>query len=207
MSGRLAATALALAVVFGNLGAVFAQQFAPTGNPPEPAGLGTAPAPDSGTATSSVEQRQERLAAFNPGAATNKSGKDLAFPEAPAHSASAETRKAYQEALQAYYAYRQAGYEHRLGVFAWHSLSTKLIFVVVVLLVLAGVYFAAIQFHTDLRRRDDTDPETRPDPTEFSLSPFEFTVRSPVLGVIILAISLGFFYLYLIHVYPVRNVF
>jgi heme/copper-type cytochrome/quinol oxidase subunit 1 len=54
---------------------------------------------------------------------------------------------AYQATLQAYYAYRKTGYEHRLGVFAWQSLSTKVIFVVVLLLVLAGIYFAAIQFH------------------------------------------------------------
>ncbi|MGH6921170.1 MAG: hypothetical protein ACREJ0_26130, partial [Geminicoccaceae bacterium] len=103
----------------------------------------------------------------------------------------------------AYYAYRKAGYEHRLGVFAWQSLSTKIIFVVVLLLVLAGIYFAAIQFHAGLRRRDGADPAE----TELSLSLSEVKVRSPVLGVIILTISLAFFYLYLVHIYPIRNVF
>jgi hypothetical protein len=80
------------------------------------------------------------------------------------------------------------------------------IFVVVLLLVLAGIYFAAIQFHAGLRRRDAADP-AHPEETELSLSLKEVKVRSPVLGVIILTISLAFFYLYLVHVYPIRNVF
>ena len=47
----------------------------------------------------------------------------------------------------------------------------------------------------------------KPEETELSLSLREVKVRSPVLGVIILTISLAFFYLYLVHVYPIRNVF
>lgn len=207
MSGRLAAAVVTFAVLFGNPGAVIAQQFAPEAHPPEPAGLGAAPAHEDGAITPGVEQRQKRLGAFNPDAATKKSGEDLAFLEPPGPSASAKSQEAYQEALQAYYAYRQAGYERRLGVFAWNSLSTKLIFALVVLLVLAGVCFAAIQFHAGLRRRDHAEPEARQNETELSLSLSELKVRSPVLGVVILAISLAFFYLYLIYVYPVRNVF
>jgi hypothetical protein len=76
---------------------------------------------------------------------------------------------------------------------------------VVLLLVLAGIYFAAIQFHAGLRRGNG-DPG-KPEDTELSVSLSEFKVRSPVLGVIILTISLAFFYLYLVHVYPIQNVF
>jgi hypothetical protein len=32
-------------------------------------------------------------------------------------------------------------------------------------------------------------------------------LSSPVLGVIILALSLAFFYLYLVHVYPIEEIF
>jgi hypothetical protein len=34
-----------------------------------------------------------------------------------------------------------------------------------------------------------------------------FKISSPVLGVIILTLSLAFFYLYLVHVYPVSDTF
>jgi hypothetical protein len=176
---RLAALALALALI-ASQGIAIAQE-----------------------APSDADERRQRLEAFDPDSAA---GADLAFPDAPDPAASAETTEAHQATLQAYYAYRKAGYEHRLGVFEWQSLSTKVIFVVVLLLVLAGIYFAAIQFHAGLRRRDGADPAS-PEETELSLSLSEVKVRSPVLGVIILTISLAFFYLYLVHVYPIRNVF
>lgn len=149
--------------------------------------------------SSDAEQRRQRLEAFDPA-----SEPDLAFPEAPEPSAlTPATTEAYQASLQAYYAYRKAGYDQRLAVFAWQSLSSKIIFFVVLLLVLAGIYFAAIQFHIGLRRRDGAAPQE----TELSLSLSEIKVRSPVLGVIILTMSLAFFYLYLVHVYPIRDVF
>lgn len=170
------------------------------------AGIGLAFAQEGGEAPSEVDERRQRLEGFDPGGVADQGGADLAFPDAPDPAASAQTTEAYQATLQAYYAYRKAGYEHRLGVFAWQSLSTKIIFFVVLLLVLAGIYFAAIQFHAGLRRRDGTDP-AKPEETELSLSLREVKVRSPVLGVIILTISLAFFYLYLVHVYPIRNVF
>ena len=183
MRRRLGAAALALGLIVG-LGAALAQEGAET--------------------PSDVDERRQRLGQFDPDAAREQA--DLAFPDAPDPAASAATSEAYQATLQAYYAYRKAGYDQRLGVFAWQSLSTKIIFVVVLLLVLAGIYFAAIQFHAGLRRRDGADPAS-PEETELSLSLSEVKVRSPVLGVIILTISLAFFYLYLVHVYPIRNVF
>jgi hypothetical protein len=171
------------------------------------AGLGQAIAQEDDGTPSDVDERRQRLEAFDPSTATDRAGPDLAFPDAPdPRSASPETTAAYQATLQAYYAYRKAGYEHRLGVFEWQSLSTKVIFVVVLLLVLAGIYFAAIQFHAGLRRQGGAKPAS-PEETELSLSLREVKVRSPVLGVIILTISLAFFYLYLVHVYPIRDVF
>jgi hypothetical protein len=182
VSRRLGAAALVLCLIAG------------------PAAL----AQEAGDGAAEVDERRQRLEQFDPRAADQ--GADLAFPDAPGKAAaSPATREAYQETMQAYYAYRKAGYDQRLGVFAWQSLSTKIIFVVVLLLVLAGIYFAAIQFHAGLRR-DQANP-AQPDETELSLSLSEVKVRSPVLGVIILTISLAFFYLYLVHVYPIRDVF
>ena len=151
-----------------------------------------------------VQERIQRVEDYQLGAA-----EDLAFPDAPDRSTmSEETSAAYQDALRAYFSYRKRGYEHRSTVFAWQSLSTQIIFFVVLVLVFAGIYFAAMQFHAGMRRRGVSNHiPSQTDETEISLSLREFKVRSPVLGVIILALSLAFFYLYLVHVYPIRDVF
>lgn len=157
----------------------------------------------AGTVLPDLQQRIDRLRDFEAPAA-----EDLAVPDLPPDGAmTEETTAAYQQTLRAYYDYRQRGYEHRMGVFEWQSFSTKLIFAVVLILVFLGIYFAAIQFHVGLRRGGKSGAASEPEATELVLSLKELKVRSPVLGVIVLAISLAFFYLYLVHVYPIENVF
>jgi hypothetical protein len=122
-----------------------------------------------------------------------------------------EKQDRFQETLRAYYDYRRSGYDHRRSVFEWQLVSTKIIFVVLLTLVFAGICFAAIQFHHGLRKRGTGTEEEKPDVTEFVFSLKEFKVRSPVLGVIVRTLSLGFFYLYLVqylvYVYSIENVF
>lgn len=151
----------------------------------------------------SLEERIRRLRGIEAAA-----DEDLALPRAPdPRGLSEDTARQYQQTLQAYYAYRRSGYEHRLAVFEWQFFSTRAIFVVVLVLVFAGIYFAAIQFHHGLRSSDKTRQGNADESTEFVFSLREFKVRSPVLGVIVLTISLAFFYLYLVYVYPIENVF
>jgi hypothetical protein len=149
-----------------------------------------------------VEKRKHRLNEFQ------VPTEDIALPAPPeGHSLTESTEKAYQDALNAYYQYRQTGYDHRLRLFEWQTLSSKIIFVVVLALVASGIYFAAIQFHVGLRAGEQLKREGHPETTELVLSIKELKVRSPVLGVIVLAISLAFFYLYLVYVYPIEDVF
>ena len=115
------------------------------------------------------------------------------------------TYQAYLSSLQRYYQYRIHGFEHRQRVFEWQHVSTKIIFIVVIVLVLSGIYFAAVQFHHGITHRKPGDSEE--EATEFVASFKGVKVKSPVLGVIILVISLVFFYLYLVYVYPIVNVF
>ena len=133
--------------------------------------------------------------------------KDRMFPsQIGGISSDPNTYTTYLQALQEYYKYRISGLKHRQRVFDWQLLSSKIIFFVVVTLVLAGVYFAAVQFHVGLKSKNiqgDTQMET----TEFSASMEGIKVSSPILGVIILALSLGFFYLYLVFVYPISEIF
>ncbi|MGR9054122.1 MAG: hypothetical protein ACU84J_15900 [Gammaproteobacteria bacterium] len=128
---------------------------------------------------------------------------DPMLPESPESVfADQSTLQAYRQSLKAYYGYRQSGLEHRSKVFQWQLLSAKLIFVVVLILVAAGIYFAAVQFHYGMKRQNGESMQT-----ELSATTEGLKVSSPVLGVIILVISLAFFYLYLVYVYPIEDIF
>jgi len=118
------------------------------------------------------------------------------------------TKEKYLAALREYYNYRITGLQHRQRVFEWQLFSSKVIFIVVLLLVSTGIYFAAVQFHSGLgRRAKATGASEGEEVTEFAASLKGVKVKSPVLGVIILVISLAFFYLYLAYVYPIENIF
>lgn len=88
-------------------------------------------------------------------------------------------------------------------------------FFVVVCLVVAGVYFSWVQFRGVIdraRQRNSTtvgevagqDPEASLR-TDLEASTQGLKVSSPILGVIILVLSMAFFYLYLVFVYPIRD--
>lgn len=164
--------------------------------------------PDGGSAPSAADVAAERAARLAEIAASGPVRTDAAARESqpaeppPGIAFDAETEAAYQRAWQAYYDYRTDGYAQRKGVFAWQDVSTKITFFVVIGLVLAGVYFAAVQFHVGMRSGREPGEAGE---VEFSVKGFK--VRSPVLGVIVLSISLAFFYLYLVYVYPIQNVF
>ncbi len=141
------------------------------------------------------------------------------LPEAPSGVVLGDpaTKQAYLEAMKKYYAYRADGYAYRSRVFEWQLFSSRLIFAVVLLLVLAGVYFAAVQFHVALRaiRRPVRQPGGEGTAqgeagnvlaSEFEVSAKGIAVKSSVLGVVVLALSLAFYYLYLVYVYPISNV-
>jgi hypothetical protein len=123
----------------------------------------------------------------------------------------AEIRPEVTAAMREYYRYRVSGFRHRREVFDWQLLSSKVIFWVVILLVTAGIYFSGVQFHAALRRPPATAGEKERagegigGQLEASLSGIK--VSSPVLGVIILAISFLFFYLYLVRVHPISDIF
>jgi hypothetical protein len=81
-------------------------------------------------------------------------------------------------------------------VFEWQFYSTVILFLVVVTLVSFGLYFAYIQFILSSHMVDET-------PQELKISAHEVVLKSSFLGVVILAFSLAFFFLYLRYVYPI----
>jgi hypothetical protein len=141
--------------------------------------------------------------------------------------------------------FRSANYSYTMRVYEWQQLSSQIIFSLVVLLVLAGLYFSWLQFQDDLRHRDLVDrlradlrraPASAPAGTagtagdaraappgegkdagpaaqdevpaqhHVKLGTSGIEVSSSVLGIVILVLSLGFFYLYLVYVYPITEV-
>lgn len=113
--------------------------------------------------------------------------------EAPYAAASPELQNAAV-------AYQIASLKHRQAVFAWQLTTTRIIFWMVLALVLSGVAFSAIQFAVALRRKSDFND------AEIAMGVEGVKVRSQFLGIITLALSLGFFYLYLKTVYPISQV-
>ena len=112
-----------------------------------------------------------------------------------------QTNARYQESLRASYDFRIYSYTQAKRTFDWQYWSSKVIFWVVLLLVGAGLAFSALQFYLGYRAGTAKVEE----------STFEATlqgvkVSSSVLGVIVLTISIVFFYLYLKYVYPITNV-
>ena len=133
----------------------------------------------------------------------NADSEDTDFMPTPVHPAwlDEEGQQAQRNAFAAYYRYRSDGFDHRRRVFEWQLLSSRVIFVLVVSLVAAGVYFSWLQFRQGLSGKGGTAPETT-----FEATGTGIKVSSPVLGVIILTISLAFFYLYLVYVYPIEEI-
>lgn len=134
-------------------------------------------------------------------AISDKDGPQLAPDIVSPEYLDAETKAALQRSLTAYYDYRTSGFEHRRQVFAWQLLSSKIIFASVIALVAVGLYFSWLQFRVSLAGSGSAETTT----IEASTSGLK--VSSPILGVIILTLSLVFFYLYLIYVYPIVEIF
>ena len=114
-------------------------------------------------------------------------------------STKAQCWQAYRASLH----YYETGLAHRTLVFEWQHRSSIIIFFVVHSLVAAGLFFAWLQFRKDLRARSTA---AEPGHT-VELSATGLKVSSNVLGLMILALSLGFFYLYLDVVYPIKEIF
>lgn len=89
--------------------------------------------------------------------------------------------------------------KNRQNIITRQQTTGSIIFILVIVLVLSGLTFSAIQFYIALKsaKRKVSLPDTS---LKASLSGVE--VSSSVLGVIILTISIVFFYLYLNKVYP-----
>jgi hypothetical protein len=125
-----------------------------------------------------------------------------------------ETRAKEQAAVRARYDYQAFSFAHAQRTFDFQYSSGRVIFWVVLLIVFAGLAFSAVQFYVGLHHPLDSRAKAdgkESAATEDCVSEFEATLqgiklKSSVLGLIILAMSMVFFYLYLKYVYPITNI-
>jgi glucose uptake protein GlcU len=80
-------------------------------------------------------------------------------------------------------------------VYAWQHISSIIIFYVVIFLVLVGVLFSWLQFKAAAYKAESE---------ELDASMKGVKITSSTLGVVILVLSMCFFYLYLRYVYPIN---
>jgi len=169
----------------------------------------------TGRAAAAGTTPRDPLAAADSAAKQLASDPDFAMtlPQAMGSESTDSLAREYRlEAVRSYYQGVAFGNRHRAEVFRWQHLSTRVIFFMVHVLVLAGLYFSWMQFRDDLVRRRRADARARDakaaapaadDKTTLKASLQGVEVSSSILGVIILVVSLLFFYLYLVHVYPI----
>jgi hypothetical protein len=160
----------------------------------------------------------------------NCKGKTEVVPAVAAPSAEVTMSRLEQKAINAEWEYRAYSWQHTRNVFVWQYWSGIVIFFVSVLLVVAGIVFAAWQLRYSMRlgskRMEVMDAHaavlnaaaaagdgtaasaaaSEPSDTTLKISATGLEVHSATLGVIILAFSMGFFYMYLKYVYPIQLV-
>ena len=100
---------------------------------------------------------------------------------------------------------QEAQYRHTQKVFEWQLTSSHIIFWVVIVLVLFGIVLSWLQFTKSGKQLTDAKGDPVSSVLKFSFKE-GIQITSPVLGVLILVISLAFFYLYLVEVYQIRVV-
>ena len=147
----------------------------------------------------------------------------LAAGGAAGNRAQEQWEAGYRKLTAAQEEYATFSMQHAEDTYRWQHFSTQVIFCVVILLMLAGIVFSWIQFRQGMHPPPaqaialssskvvtSGDAALAPDVTvqkeavtEFSASPQGIKVASSTLGVIILVISMCFFYMYLRYVYPI----
>jgi hypothetical protein len=101
--------------------------------------------------------------------------------------------QAYEEFELANLRYEMEQLSRNTRVFAWQDLSTKMMFFLVFLIVMTGLVLACVQF----RKAADID---------LSIATAGLHLKTTLVGVVILAMSIVFLCLYLVLVYPIKGI-
>ncbi|MDR7127687.1 sterol desaturase/sphingolipid hydroxylase (fatty acid hydroxylase superfamily) [Algoriphagus sp. 4150] len=134
------------------------------------------------------------------------------------------TKLKYEIAREKYFENQYSQYftenlKHRKQTFDWQLFSTKLIFFTVIIIVLCGLLFSGIQFYQSIKQTaalyklanaENIEQLAKLDPaekTEIELSISNgVKITSSIIGLVILVVSIAFFYLYILYVYPINQI-
>jgi hypothetical protein len=116
----------------------------------------------------------------------------------------ARDQEDYAHYVQWQRAYARRGWE-------WHLFSTQVLFAMVMAIVIFGLWLTHKQFQRDYVAHDgapsaEPTPAPAPSPSTLKLGPAGLELTSQVVGLLVLAISVAFFYFYVKEVYPMREV-
>lgn len=98
----------------------------------------------------------------------------------------------------------QFGITHEEDVYTWQLYSSKWIFIIVIFIVIIGIIFSAIQFVDSIRKSKEISNSITD--TEITASLTEVKIKSSLIGLLILIVSILFLFLYLHFIYPITVV-
>jgi|GEM_PF-5279652 len=96
--------------------------------------------------------------------------------------------------------YLMKSLDHRQKVFSWQHTASIIIFFVVIIIVVAGLVLSVMHFYKDLHAAAGTEKGT-----EIEVGPKGLKINSSIIGLLILALSIAFLYMYLIYVFPINE--
>jgi hypothetical protein len=104
----------------------------------------------------------------------------------------------YREAFAAYYAYQEQMMNVSERLFRWQQRASEISMWVVFCVVAAGVAFSGVQLWASVSKGG---PQPK---SKLELSAQRFRIQTSVVGLVVLIISLAFFYLFLVKVYEIN---
>jgi len=104
------------------------------------------------------------------------------------------------EYAAAYYRYQIRLMDYNVGLFMWHQTAASVILWLACAVVAAGVLFSAIQLGNALRL---SQPQAS---TELEVSAQKVRITSSVIGIVVLAMSLMFVYLFVHEIYGIKPI-
>lgn len=123
------------------------------------------------------------------------------------------------EYKNAYWQYEIQALDHRRQVFEWQLISSKYIFLIVIAVVIMGLLLSFWQFylpiyrynkfiktHKELEAKQMTEENKEAALSTLKLGKDGIEITSSVIGLLILFISIAFFFLYLNYVYPISEI-
>jgi Ca2+/H+ antiporter len=127
-------------------------------------------------------------------------------------SVSSFTQRQVDSVNQIKVEYTKFAYAYRIKLYNWQLTSSKYIFAVVVIIVLIGLYLSYLQFNLStkkviksIQKADEKFTESPAPTNKLEINKDGIKVDSAVIGLVILTISIVFFFLYLKFVFPIND--